>query len=88
MTSRVVSRETEATVTSSSGMLASPARATLPSTVNVARFIAGEPMKPATKTFTGRSYSSRGLSTCCNTPKFSTAMRSPMVSASVWSCVT
>jgi hypothetical protein len=30
----------------------------------------------------------RGVPTCCRTPSFRTAMRSPMVRASVWSCVT
>ena len=44
--------------------------------------------KPATKTFFGASYRSRGVPTCCSTPSLSTAMRSPMVSASVWSWVT
>ena len=29
------------------------------------RFIAGEPMKPATNVFTGRSYIARGVSHCC-----------------------
>ena len=33
-----------------------------------ARFIAGEPMKPPTKRFTGRSYSSCGGATCCSSP--------------------
>ena len=51
-------------------------------------FIAGEPMKPATKGFTGFSYRSSGVPTCCSTPSSITATRSPIVMASTWSCVT
>src|SRR5215472_9173600 len=54
----------------------------------VRRFIAGEPMNPATNWFTGLSYSSRGVSTCCSFPAASTATRLPMVIASTWSWVT
>ena len=62
---------------------------TPPSTTSAwKRFMAGEPMKPATKTLLGFSYRSRGEPTCCSTPSLSTAMRSPMVRASVWSWVT
>ena len=62
---------------------------TPPATIlSVNRFIAGEPMKPATNTLAGRSYSARGVSTCCKTPSFKTATRSPMVIASTWSWVT
>ncbi|CAH0304377.1 hypothetical protein SRABI128_04285 [Microbacterium sp. Bi128] len=50
--------------------------------------MAGEPMKPATKTFLGLSYRLRGVSTCISRPSFSTATRSPMVMASTWSWVT
>ena len=52
------------------------------------RFMAGEPMKPATNMFAGRSYSTRGVSHCCSRPSPSTATRSPSVIASDWSCVT
>ena len=52
------------------------------------RFIAGEPMNPATKTFRGFVYTSSGVPTCCRTPAFMTAIRSPIVIASIWSCVT
>jgi daunorubicin resistance ABC transporter ATP-binding subunit len=54
----------------------------------VLMFIAGEPMKPATKTLTGRSYSALGVSTCCRMPLSSTATRWPIVMASTWSWVT
>ncbi len=47
------------------------------------KFIAGEPMKPATKMLRGLSYSSRGVSTCCKIPARITATRSPSVIASV-----
>ena len=50
--------------------------------------MAGEPMKPATKTFAGRSYSSSGEPICSMRPSFMTTMRSPMVIASIWSWVT
>src|SRR6266516_4356663 len=43
------------------------------------RFIAGEPMKPATNMFAGFSYSSSGVPTCWRRPRFITAMRSPIV---------
>jgi len=52
------------------------------------RFIAGEPMKPATKRFAGRSYSTCGRSTCWSRPLRMTQTRSPSVIASLWSCVT
>src|SRR6185436_822829 len=52
------------------------------------RFIGGEPMNPATKTFAGWSYTSCGGPTCWRTPWQSTAIRSPSVIASTWSCVT
>src|SRR5690625_4329016 len=48
----------------------------------------GDPMKPATKRLSGWSYMRRGVSTCCRMPSLSTATRSPIVMASVWSCVT
>ncbi|AMY21293.1 hypothetical protein A3Q40_03945 [Rhodococcus sp. PBTS 1] len=50
--------------------------------------MAGDPMKDATKSFTGFAYNSRGLATCCRCPAFRTATRSPMVMASTWSWVT
>ena len=52
------------------------------------RFIEGEPMKPATKLFAGRSYSTRGVSHCWSRPSRSTATRFPSVIASPWSWVT
>jgi hypothetical protein len=51
-------------------------------------FIAGEPIKVATNRFAGRSYRARGVSTCLTRPASSTQIRSPMVMASTWSCVT
>ena len=45
-------------------------------------------MKPATKALAGPSYSAVGVSTCWIVPSFSTQMRSPIVMASTWSCVT
>ena len=69
--------------------LALPSMRSSPSVAfTVAKFMAGEPMKPATKTLTGPSYSSCGVPTCCSRPSFMTAIRSPMVMASTWSCVT
>ena len=50
--------------------------------------MAGEPMKPATKTLFGRSYISRGVAHCWRMPSLSRAMRSPIVMASIWSWVT
>ena len=52
------------------------------------KFIRGEPIKPATNMFAGLSYSVSGASTCCRRPAFRTAIRSPIVIASTWSCVT
>ena len=71
-----------------SWILAAPTVATSPLTVNCPRFMAGEPMKPATNSLAGWSYISRGVPTCWSTPSLRTAMRSPMVRASVWSWVT
>ncbi|MNP36203.1 hypothetical protein D3C76_1295730 [compost metagenome] len=51
-------------------------------------FISGEPIKPATNMFFGLWYRLSGVSTCMMWPSFITQMRSPMVIASVWSCVT
>src|SRR5580704_7866628 len=45
-------------------------------------------MNEATKRLAGRSYSSRGGAACCSAPPRSTVTRSPIVIASVWSCVT
>jgi hypothetical protein len=52
------------------------------------KFMAGEPMKPATNRLRGRSYSSSGVAICWMTPARMTATRSPRVMASVWSWVT
>ena len=77
-----------ASTSRSIGATAVPKR-TPPSTISAwNRFMAGLPMKPATNTLFGVSYRSRGEPTCCSTPSLRTAMRSPMVSASVWSWVT
>ncbi len=57
-------------------------------TVTSAKFIAGEPMNPATNLLAGRLYSSIGSPTCCTTPSFITTTRSPRVIASTWSWVT
>ena len=57
-------------------------------TPRVAKLIDGLPMKPATNTFAGRSYTVAGSPTCSSTPSFITATRSPIVIASTWSCVT
>ncbi len=45
-------------------------------------------MKPATKLVVGRSYTSSGSLTCSTRPRFITAIRSLIVSASSWSWVT
>ncbi len=70
--------------------MTSPNGSRTPTSVNVAgkKFIAGEPMKPATNRFAGRLYSSSGVPICCATPASITTTRSPSVMASVWSCVT
>jgi hypothetical protein len=52
------------------------------------RFIAGEPMNVATKVLTGSCRGPPGEPICCSTPFTITAMRSPIVIASTWSCVT
>ena len=46
------------------------------------------PMNPATNGVAGRSYTSTGGPVCSIRPPLSTAMRSLIVSASSWSCVT
>ena len=46
------------------------------------------PMNPATNGVRGRSYTSAGPPICSIRPPLSTAMRSLIVSASSWSCVT
>ena len=46
------------------------------------------PRKPATKAVSGRSYSSSGAPSCSILPPFMTAIRSAIVIASSWSCVT
>jgi hypothetical protein len=52
------------------------------------KFIAGDPMNPATNRLTGDSNKACGVSTCCSRPSLSTQTRSPSVIASTWSCVT
>src|SRR5690606_39030695 len=52
------------------------------------RFIAGSPMKEATKRFAGRFLSSAGVPNCCRTPCSITATRSASATASFWSWVT
>jgi hypothetical protein len=47
------------------------------------KFIAGEPMKPATKRFVGLANSSSGGATCWRSPFFITATSVPIVMASV-----
>ena len=51
-------------------------------------FVLGEPMNPATNRFAGFLYISCGVPNCCKTPPLITAMRVPIVIASVWSWVT
>jgi hypothetical protein len=53
-----------------------------------AKFIAGEPMNPATNRLTGAENSTWGVSACCRRPSRSTATRWPSVIASTWSWVT
>src|SRR5579864_1139625 len=60
----------------------------IPSVAAGSRFIAGEPMNVATKVFAGLVYRSSGEPICCRTPLRMTAIRSPIVIASIWSCVT
>ncbi len=52
------------------------------------KFIDGLPMKPATKRLAGESYSVCGVPTCISSPSLMTAIRVPIVMASIWSCVT
>ena len=52
------------------------------------KFIAGEPMKPATKIDAGRLYTSIGVPICSAVPAFITIRRSARVIASTWSWVT
>ena len=70
------------------GTTKSPTRTPPSATWPWMRFMAGEPMKPATNRLAGVSYSASGESTCCRTPSFMTATRSPIVMASTWSWVT
>lgn len=56
---------------------------TAPSTIEPERrFMAGDPMNPATKELTGRVNSSRGEAHCWSMPSRRTATRSPIVIAS------
>ena len=57
-------------------------------TVQATKFMAGEPMKPATNWFCGWAYTSSGAPTCWMRPSFMITIRSPMVMASTWSWVT
>ncbi len=52
------------------------------------KFIAGDPMNPATNRLAGCAYSASGVSICCTRPPCITTTRSPRVIASVWSWVT
>ncbi len=52
------------------------------------KFIAGDPMNPATNRLTGALNSACGLSACCSLPSRMTQTRCPSVIASTWSCVT
>ena len=45
-------------------------------------------MKPATNRLAGLSYASSGLAICMILPPFMITIRSPIVIASTWSCVT
>ena len=47
------------------------------------KLMGGEPMNWATKTLAGRSYTSSGVPSCCSLPSFITAMRWPIVMASI-----
>ena len=64
------------------------ALAELSDVVTGTKFMVGVPMKPATNRLAGWSYTSPGVPTCWRMPAFMIAMRSPMVIASTWSCVT
>ncbi len=69
--------------------MAKPPKRTWPFATSAStRFIAGEPMKAATKRLAGRAYSSWGVSTCWIRPSRMTATRWPSVIASIWSWVT
>ena len=56
--------------------------------VPATKFIVGLPMKPATKTFSGRLKTCSGVPTCWSVPPWITAMREARVMASTWSWVT
>jgi len=64
-----------------------PSRPT-PTALLGTRFIDGEPMNAATNRLAGFVYSFCGVPICWRRPLFITAIRSPMVIASTWSCVT
>ena len=59
-----------------------------PGLASSTKFIAGLPMKPATKRLIGVSYSCWGVPTCWSRPSLMTAIRWPIVIASTWSWVT
>jgi hypothetical protein len=52
------------------------------------KFMRGDPMNPATKRFAGWLYNRSGEPACSTLPARNTTMRSAIVIASVWSCVT
>ena len=70
-----------------SGQVPVPRRAGRPLGRGGTKFIAGDPMNPATKMLAGRISLFR-VPTCWRTPSRMIAIRSPMVMASTWSCVT
>ena len=63
-------------------------RAVRPRLDSLPGFIAGLPMKPATNSLAGLSYTSCGGANCCSRPLRMTAIRSDIVIASSWSWVT
>jgi hypothetical protein len=76
-----------------SGTVQSPAPTSFalspePSRFTSMKFIDGLPMKPATKRLAGESYSVCGVPTCMSSPSLMTAIRVPIVMASIWSWVT
>ena len=70
----------------SSNLISSPTstkiRLSFSTRTPLVRFIAGEPMKPATNLLAGLLYRFKGVSTCIILPKFRTQILSPIVIAS------
>ena len=56
--------------------------------VTATKFIAGEPMNPATNLVAGPAYTSAGVPICSMRPAFITTIREARVIASTWSWVT